>query len=826
MRRPPAVVVSCAVPFRLALNRLVASPLFTAFAVVSLAAGVAVTTAVYSVVDAVMFGGFEARDPDRVAFLMVPRNGVMRHATLSADDLTAIKGAQRSFEHLSGALAVLAQVASTRDTEMMSVEAVDGDYFATVGVTAGIGRTLDAADDRSGERVAVVGEDYWRTRFARDPDVAARSVTINGLTFDVVGVVRGPYGGLEGRGFKTQVWVPLSSAPLLRRDLVGDRSESRNVVARLASGSTHAAAATEIETLSAQLDASDPLPVMSALAPPRVRQWTSRSVDAIDDDDALHRIGVILVILVALVLVVACTNLANLVLARGSARQGELAIRMAMGASRRRVIWEQCIEGLILSCVGAVASYAMFIALSAWMSQDFSLPLPGAGRMTLSIRPEINADALVVSLAALLLSLAIFSLEPAVQLTRALDIRTVLAAGTGIRPRVARQRMIIRWQVAIATGFFIVATMFIRFTIEQARHDPGIDADRIAIATLDLQSSSWTESRIRHSLDRLLAEAAKDPSVADVAVSTGLPFGIAPVLQTSMMRPGSDISIAVRSPASAIAATPSIFHVLGIRITQGRGFSDNDGPAAPPVAVISELAAKQMFPSTNPIEQSLLLTLNGKQMPVTVIGVARDTDVGSLNSRRRPLLFVALAQHFDSHLTITARAAGGVSTTVAALRDVVRRADPDLRIEIAGDGRVLSGPFEVVSSAGRGVLYLGVFTLLLSMAGLFGVQSHVVVYRTREFGVRMSLGATARQIKTMVLRDGARPVVDGLILGLWGGLAGRMLIRAYADLEVTVFDPWMLAVAPAPIVLAAIVACYWPAARAARVDPTTALRYE
>ena len=138
-----------------------------------------------------------------------------------------------------------------------------------------------------------------------------------------------------------------------------------------------------------------------------------------------------------------------------------------------------------------------------------------------------------------------------------------------------------------------------------------------------------------------------------------------------------------------------------------------------------------------------------------------------------------------------------------------------------------SGPqSELFNSAGRGVLYLGIFTLALSMAGLFGVQSHVVTYRTREFGVRMSLGASARQIKAMVLRDGARPVIDGLILGLWGGIAGRILIRSYTDLEVTVFDPWMLALAPVPIVLAALMACYWPAARASRVDPTTALRYE
>jgi len=168
-----------------------------------------------------------------------------------------------------------------------------------------------------------------------------------------------------------------------------------------------------------------------------------------------------------------------------------------------------------------------------------------------------------------------------------------------------------------------------------------------------------------------------------------------------------------------------------------------------------------------------------------------------------------------------------VATTVAALRTVVPAADPAARVDIAGPARsVLWGPYAIVGAAGRGALYLGAFTLLLSMVGLFGVQSQVVVYRTREFGVRMSLGASTRQIQAMVIRDGARPVFDGLVLGLWGGIAGRVLVRSYMDVEVTVLDPWMLIIAPIPIVLAALCACYLPATRAARVDPMTALRCE
>jgi ABC-type antimicrobial peptide transport system permease subunit len=383
--------------------------------------------------------------------------------------------------------------------------------------------------------------------------------------------------------------------------------------------------------------------------------------------------------------------------------------------------------------------------------------------------------------------------------------------------------MILRWQVAVAAGFFIVATMFIRATVEQARHDSGIDQDRLAVATLSFQPASLDAARAQRAVERVVSEAAQHPSVESVAASTGLPFGV-PALQVNATALGGQANAA---RASAIAATPSIFRVLGVPILHGRSFTDLDGVAAARVAVISELTAKQLFATADPLGRAIVLTIAGRQTTATIIGISRDTDVGRLNGPRHQLIYLPLAQHFDRNITVTARASGRVATTVAALRTVVPAADPAARVDIAGPARsVLWGPYAIVGAAGRGALYLGAFTLLLSMVGLFGVQSQVVVYRTREFGVRMSLGASTRQIQAMVIRDGARPVFDGLVLGLWGGIAGRVLVRSYMDVEVTVLDPWMLIIAPIPIVLAALCACYLPATRAARVDPMTALRCE
>ncbi len=247
-------------------------------------------------------------------------------------------------------------------------------------------------------------------------------------------------------------------------------------------------------------------------------------------------------------LLVACTNLANLVLARGTARQGELAVRMAMGASRGRLIWEQCVESLLLAIAGAAASYVMFQVVSAMMTMDFTIgplrALPSRfGRRS-------TGGTIAVAMVSTLLAVLVFGLEPAIQLARTVDIRSALAAGaTGIRPRVGRQRMVIRWQVAIAAGFFIIATMFIRGTLDLAAHDSGVDLDRIAVATLNFDNGVWNEDRIRRAIDRVIDEGRAEPALEAVSASTGLPFGVPPMLQLAVAAP-DDLEALKRPPIS------------------------------------------------------------------------------------------------------------------------------------------------------------------------------------------------------------------------------------------------------------------------------------
>ena len=260
-------------------------------------------------------------------------------------------------------------------------------------------------------------------------------------------------------------------------------------------------------------------------------------------------------------------------------------------------------------------------------------------------------------------------------------------------------------------------------------------------------------------------------------------------------------------------------------ILRGRGFDERDHAAAAPVVVLSEFTARRIFGTSDAVGRPVVVEGHGR-VTATVIGVARDTDVGYVFGESRPVVYLPLAQRYEPFLAIVARSTGDVAMAVRALRGALRQVDPDLAVEVIGTGRaVLSGASVFLRAAGVSALALGGLTLALAMVGLFGIQSHTVAHRTREIGVRLSLGASPGQIKRMVLKDGYRPVVEGLAIGLFLGVIGRAIIRAYTDLDVTIVDPWLFFVVPIPLIVAAFCACYFPARRAAGVDPNVALRH-
>ena len=814
---------------KFAVRRLLATPLFTIFAVLSLAAGVGVTTAVYSVVDSIFLKQSQLREPDRVAMIVWPRDGRLVNAALSLPDFRDLRDAQRSFTALSASTSWRPNVTTSVGSETMTVEAVDGAYFRVLGVASAVGRLIGTADDTGAARVAVLSDTLWRQRYAADPAIVGRTIRISDVAFEVVGVAHESFVGPGAGMFTTALWIPLGARPAPGPSDGARDHRNLRVLGHLAPNATIERAASDVAAIAASLDRSFPPAPVLQRAGQSDRAWSAKSLaDLSKGNNPLRRIGLVLAGFVGLVLFVACTNLANLVLARGTARQREFAVRHALGASRWRLVRELFSESLLLAIAGAVLSYIVFRSVQLVMTVDFHITDPMGGRSTLPIRPDLDTATLALAGTSLLISLAVFGLEPALQLTRSRDIRGRMAsAADGGGPlRTVRHRLLLRWQVAISAGFFIVATMFVKYTIAEARHDSGVEMGRLGVAILNVQMHQLDEARVRRMLDRVVEDARAEPAIEALSVSAGLPFGVASTPSLSVVMPGQNGKDELR-PVTAIEATPGIFRALGVRIVRGRGFEDRDRADVEPLVVLSEFAARQLFGSADVVGRQLLVRRPGpKNVPMTVIGIARDTDVRSIFADPAPLAYVPLTGHLGPIMAISARSTRDAGLAVRALRELLRRADPDLALDVLGTGRdVLAGAWVFVRAMGMTALALGTLTLLLAMVGLFGIQSHIVSNRTREIGVRMSFGATAGQIQRMILKDGSRPVFEGLAIGLLIGVAGRAIVRYYMELDVEILDPWMLAVVPIPLVLAGFCAGFLPAHRASAIDPNVALRH-
>jgi putative ABC transport system permease protein len=845
------VIQALGYDFRIALRRLRATPLFTAFAVLSLAFGVGVTTIAYSVVEAMFFRTLAVHEPHRLVFLLAPGNARLRsYSVISRPDFDDLRVSVQSFDGFAASQTLNLSVVSPSTTELAQAEAVNGDYFLTLGIQPAVGRTILPTDDEGASAVAVIGHDLWRGRFASNPGIIGQTVRIGGVPFEIIGVAPRSFRGIATDFFfaasATRVWVPLStsnrfvpaarvSAPSARagaKPLPTREQRELTMIGRLRSGVRVESAAAELSRVGTALDLSYPITVpYSATRTIARRGWTARTVVDVSTDatEALRRVGLVVAGLVWLVLVVACTNLANLVLARGTTRRHEFAVRRALGAGRWRLVRELLCESVLIGFAGGAAAYVLMRILLAGLKID--LPVSRASMM--SVEPVVDQGTLLVAAGALLVSLVVFGLEPAVQLTRTGNVNRDLsegAGGLGIA-NTKRQRLLVRWQVAISTGFFILASLSVRYVIAEMRHDSGIQIDRLAIATLNFSAQGWDETRARRAIDRILVESRKHHEIQSLAVSTGLPLGTyAPQLRLST--PDKPITPRGAFPdASLVASTPGIHRTLGVPLLRGRTFDDRDAAGSTAVIVISETAAREVFGSSDVVGRDLLMQVVGRgperpPQTATIIGIAGDTDTSYSSSHRSGIVYAPIAQRFDPSITVTAHASGSTGAAIGALRTAIRQADPDVAVEALADGRVmLSGPYVLLRFLGVSSFSLGLLTLVLAMVGLYGVQSHGVAHRTREIGVRMSFGATAAQIKSMVLKDGYRPVFEGIAIGVFIGLSGRAIIRAYLDAKIGILDPWMLAVVPIPLMLAAFFACYLPARRAASVDPTVALRH-
>jgi putative ABC transport system permease protein len=392
-----------------------------------------------------------------------------------------------------------------------------------------------------------------------------------------------------------------------------------------------------------------------------------------------------------------------------------------------------------------------------------------------------------------------------------------------------RQRAFIRWQVVTSVTFFLIAAVLARTLITEARHDPGVDVDRVAVAFVFLQRQQWDETRARAAMAAIAGQLRREPGIEQVAVSTGMPFGLTGTTWAQATPAGKPFTPSGRyEMTDMISATPEFFRTLGIAVVRGRAFDDRDDGGAPRVMVVSEKTARTFFATTDVVGRQLMTKAWGRD-PVetyTIVGVARDTDSGRLMSRNNDTVYVPLAQHYEPLFVISARTAGDPAVAAGLAQKVARRVAPDLAVATAGPASViLAGPYFAARVGTVLATALGALTLVLAMVGLYGVQAHLVARRTRELGVRIALGATRGDVVRMVLGEGFRPVVEGFAIGCALAVLARVTMRVLLSGSIQPFDAAAFALVAVPLAIAAFAACYVPARRASRVDPNVALRH-
>jgi predicted permease len=805
------------------------TPWFTAFAALSLAAGVAVTATVYALVSATIWQPSGVDDPEHVIVLARPGGQApIWRSAISRPDADEYLRSQQSFARTAAATSINQAIALGPSFESVTAEAVSGSYFGLLGVGASHGRLLGPTDDRDGAApVVVLSDRLWRRAFGSDPGIIGQSVRLGIGSFEVIGVAAAPFDDVLPSGPpRSRAWIALSHLDGMSATPRNDSRPQFTVFGRLRPGVTIDQAASEAAALAGGLDAQRPLPAAQATtaAQTRTRQWTVTSIGAIQSrvTGRLAIAGYGLIGIASLVLLVACTNLANLSLARGAARRHEFAVRRALGASRRRLVSALIIESALVTALGTAAAFVFLRALLT----AFTVDLPVSNQNVFSLAPTMSPRVIVFCGAAMFLSLAVFGLQPALQLTRD-SARAQMAMGTHtvVGPRRGAWRLV-RWQVAVACSLLLIASVAVQYVVLLSREDSGVDLDRFAIGTVVMQGERWPESTVRATVGTVLERLNADATIESAAAATGMPFGTSLTPYASMRDPARPSGGTV--DALLMASTPEIFTTLGIAIQKGRAFNGGDSEGAPPVAILSAAAAREVFATSDVVGRTIevrnAFRTNTTFRLVTVIGIAADTDVQSRLSRDSGMVYVPFTQDFSPGITFAVRGADP-DAALRTLRSAISVAAPDVVLTGAGPADAMLAPaLPLTRFAVSVALALGGLALGLCMVGLHGILSQVLAARTREIGLRMALGATARDLRRMTLRQGLRPVAEGLVVGLLIGTLVRIALHRLTDGSVALLDPLAIVALPILFALVGWLACAQPMRRAARVDPNAALR--
>ena len=827
---------------RSAVRSLLRHRAFSALIIATLALGIGANTAIFSVVNAALLRPLPFPDPDNLYLIWNerPASGLPQ-LPMSLPTFLDVRDRARSFESLAvwtsfndSRFSVTGGCA-TADCEPEKVQyaIVSANLFDVLGTRPQLGRGFTARDDdRASARGVIVSRRLWDRRYGGRRSTAGATITLDGNTLDVVGVLPARFRFVNAPR-EPEVWLPLGLDPF--RDRVYARgANALGVVGRLRPGIPAAQAQGELSAIAADLERQYPT---------FNRGTTIRLVSLRDQATAEVREGLVILLgAVGLVLLIGCANVANLLLARASSRHQEIAVRAALGASRRRLIAQMLWESVVLSVVGGAAG----LLVASWLVElPAVVPLaPPSVFVPYAPRADqvaIDGTVLAFTLGIAVLTGLLFGIIPALRASRPslYSALTTRGHGSGDPSRVRTRQLLVVAEVAVALTLLVGAGLLLRSFVNLRAIDPGFRADHVLAVDLNLPRSRYAEpNRQMQFFDALIERVGALPGVRSVGGVEQLPL-TGPQQASDLRILGSPPPQPGAEPDAAyVSVTPGYFWAMSLTLRRGRVLAATDGAAAPRVAVINEAMARRFWPNESPIGKRLALSIEALRFdrpnaPPTfdfegaareIVGVVADVRASAIADPAMPALYIPLAQRPVANLTLTVRTAVDPSRLVRPIHAVVRALDPDQPVSAATTmADIVAASVQQPRDRTTLLTVFAVVAVLLAALGVYGVMAYGVNERTREIGVRVALGADASDVVRLIVRGALGMTAIGVAFGLVGAFAASRLLGSLL-FGVTARDVPTFVVACAVILGIAALATWIPARRAARVDPSVALR--
>ncbi|HKS29939.1 MAG TPA: ABC transporter permease [Pyrinomonadaceae bacterium] len=800
---------------RFSLRLMAKKPGFTFIGVLALALGIGANTAIFSVVQAVLLSPLPYRQSERLVWIWETNpSSDIKEEPASMPNFNDWRTQSQSFEEMAGFTNTAVTLTGDGEPERVRAGLITAGFFSTLGTQPMMGRSFTPEENgEKGARVLILSHGLWQRRFGSNPQVVGQTVTIAGNPYQIVGVMPQDFKDpLPVQRNPSEMWIPLAMSfePNLRR------SDFLKVVARLKPGVTIEQARAEMKTITSRLEQQ--YPDTNAGWSTLVIPLQERIVG--DVRPALW----VIVGVVGFLLLIACANVANLLLARSAARQQEIAVRRALGAGRLRLVRQFLTESVMLALAGGV----MGALLAMWGVE--LLTRLGPRDIPRLDEVRLNWMVLAFTLGVSVLTGVIFGLIPALHATNP-DLTESLKEGgrsstEGRRGARLRSALVVA-EIAIALVMLVGAGLMVKSFMRLQSVDPGFKPDRILAVDLSLPSTKYKEQAQQLAFwEQFMNRVSQLPGVERVAAANAIPFTGGSILAFSVegrppLPPGSDTP-----DAEHRVVTPGYFDAMNISLVRGSAFTAQHNSSAPAVTLISETMARKYFPNEDPIGKRINLGDPEKSPWLTIIGIVKDVRQDALDKEPYPQMYVPHAQLTSRAMTLLVRTSNSPSSLVPAIRSELANMDKDQPLyNVRTVEQVMS---ESISRQRFSMLLIAIFAgvgLVLASVGIYGVMSYTVAQRTHEIGVRMALGASARDVLRMVVGQGMLLAATGTVLGLG---AAFLLSRFISSLlfNVSAADPLTYVLLSLLLISVALVACLIPALRATRVDPMVALRYE